>query len=71
MQVTLGGLMHGVTPLAKANRLVHLMDMPTHFLAALWLPFRRKEAELRAALAQSLGRVSAVFGHADVVQPEL
>lgn len=70
MQVYLGGLTNALTPLAASNCMIHVINAPTQFLDVLWLPFRRRHAELRASLAQSSGQVSAVFGHADVVQPQ-
>jgi hypothetical protein len=65
-QVSLGGLEHGLTALAAACPSVHIMEQPTLFLDALWLPYRRQQADLEAAL-KAAGPVKAVFAHADVV----
>jgi len=61
-------LEHGLTPIAEACPAVHIFDRPTLFLGALWLPFRRDAADLKACL-RACGPVNAVFGHADVVRP--
>lgn len=68
MQVTLGGLEHGLTPIAAASPCVHVIEEPTLFLDALWLPYRREHRPLERAI-QEAGPVKAVFGHADVVDP--
>ena len=66
LQITIGGLEHGLTPLAEACPALHVMEKPTEFLGALWLPYRRQRAELEAAL-QAAGTAKAIFAHADVV----
>ena len=65
-QVNAEGSEHGVTPLAAACNAVHIMEQPTLFLGALWLPYRRNRQELTEAIAAA-GPVEAVFCHADVV----
>lgn len=70
MQVDIGGLEHALTSLAVASPLIHVLDAPTRFLDALWLPYRRDKAQLEAALAAA-GPVQAVFAHADVVMPPI
>lgn len=70
LQITIGGLEHGLTPLAEACPAVHVMEEPTEFLGALWLPYRRQRAELEEAL-QAAGPVKAIFAHADVVRVTL
>lgn len=66
-QVSVGGLEHALTPLAAANNCIHIFDTPTHFMGALWLPYRRDHAELESAI-KAVGPIKAVFAHADVVQ---
>lgn len=66
-QSTIGGLEHGLTPLAEACAALHVFDRPTEWGGALWLPYRRQRAELEAAIRGATGTVKAVFGHADVV----
>ena len=70
MQITIGGLEHGLTPLAEVCAAVHVIEKPTEFLGALWLPYRRQRAELEAAL-QAAGPAKAIFAHADVVSMTL
>ncbi|KAK9809017.1 hypothetical protein WJX72_007974 [[Myrmecia] bisecta] len=65
-QVTAGGLEHAVRPIADACAAVHVMDRPTCFLDALWLPYRIDKVELVAAVAAA-GPVKARFAHADVI----
>lgn len=65
-QVSIGGLDHALPPLAAACHSMVLIDKPTLFMNALWLPYRRDTLELQAALQQA-GPVEAVFAHADVV----
>ena len=67
LQSTIGGLEHGLTPLAEACGALHVFDRPTEWRGALWLPYRRQRAELEAAIRAATGPVKAVFGHADVV----
>ncbi|PSC67536.1 ABC transporter (ISS) [Micractinium conductrix] len=50
-QVSLGGEVHALTPLAAANPAIHAFDGPALFLGALWLPYRRDRSRLEAALA--------------------
>ncbi len=52
--------------IAKVCPCVHVIEEPTLFLDALWLPYRRDHLPLERAL-QEAGPVKAVFGHADVV----
>ncbi len=56
-------------PLAEACPAIHVIEQPTQFLGALWLPYRRQRAELEAAL-QAAGPAKAIFAHADVVSPQ-
>ncbi len=49
---------------------MHVIEKPTEFLGALWLPYRRQRAELEAAL-QAAGPAKAIFAHADVVSTAL
>ncbi|KAK9830414.1 hypothetical protein WJX72_011641 [[Myrmecia] bisecta] len=65
-QVNVGGTSHALTPLAAACPAVHILEEPTLFLDALWLPYRRDKADLEAAVAAA-GPVKAVFAHADVL----
>ena len=67
VKVTLGGLEHGLKPIAAACPSVHVIEEPTLFLDALWLPYRREHGPLEQAI-QEAGPVKAVFGHADVVR---
>ena len=62
----MGGLEHALTPLAAGSPHIHVLDRPTRYLSALWLPYRRRPEELRAAIAEA-GPVDAIFAHADVV----
>ncbi|PRW45242.1 ABC transporter (ISS) isoform C [Chlorella sorokiniana] len=69
-QVSLGGQVHALTPLAAANPAIHAFDGPALFLDALWLPYRRDPAALEAALAaasEGQAPLRAVFAHADIV----
>ncbi|BDA43191.1 hypothetical protein COCOBI_04-2030 [Coccomyxa sp. Obi] len=66
-QSTIGGLEHGLTPLAEACAAVHVFDQPTEFGGALWLPYRRQREELEAAVRTCTGPIKAVFGHADII----
>lgn len=67
LQVSVGGLSHALTPIAAAcPELIHVFDAPACFLDALWLPYRRDHADLKAAIGAA-GSIDAVFGHADVV----
>lgn len=65
-QVSVGGLEHALPLLAAACRSMVLIDRPSIFMNALWLPYRRDTSELKTALQQA-GQVKAVFAHADVV----
>ena len=49
---------------------MHVIERPTEFLGALWLPYRRQRAELEQAL-QAAGPAQAIFAHADVVSASL
>ena len=55
-------------PLAAACPWMHVIDVPTKLLNALWLPYRKSHDELQAAIRAS-GNCKAVFAHADVVSP--
>ena len=67
-QVDIGGLEHSLTSIAIASPLIHVIDTPTRFMDALWLPYRRDRSVLEAAV-EAAGPVRAVFAHADVVGP--
>lgn len=69
-QVDLGGLVHGLTPLAAACPSIHIFDRPTLALGALWLPYRKGTFNVEALIGSAEG-FRAVFGHADVVWHEL
>jgi hypothetical protein len=50
-QVSLGGLVHGLTPLAAAApEKIHVFDGPAMYGGALWLPYRRDPNEIKLAL---------------------
>ena len=66
-QIDLGGREHSIFPLAAACPSIKVLDVPTTFAGALWLPYRRDPAELQRAIAEA-GNVHAVFAHADVVR---
>ncbi|KAK9812526.1 hypothetical protein WJX73_005975 [Symbiochloris irregularis] len=66
-QVSMEGLQHGVTPLAAACPAVHIMDAPTTFLDALWLPYRRQQSEITDAIQAAVGQAKVIFAHADVI----
>lgn len=66
-QVNFEGSEHGVTPLAAACPAMHIMEVPTLFLGALWLPYRRDHEELKEAM-RAAGPVGVLFAHADVVR---
>ncbi|GBF93021.1 hypothetical protein Rsub_05632 [Raphidocelis subcapitata] len=72
-QVDLAGRNHALTPLAAACRAAHVFSEPTLWAGALWLPYRREESQLRAALAAAAAAAAAaappraVFAHADVL----
>ena len=69
-QVTLGGLTHGLTPLAAAApHHIHVFDGPALFAGALWLPYRRNSDELIAAVAAAMASETppqAIFAHVDI-----
>jgi DNA repair exonuclease SbcCD ATPase subunit len=70
-QVTLGGLVHGLTPLAAAAPdKIHVFDGPAMYAGALWLPYRRDPNEIVAALESATTKESlplgAIFAHVDV-----
>ena len=82
-QVSRGGEVHALTPLAAANPLIHAFDGPAMFLNALWMPYQRDEETLKAALAAATAeaaataaasgiggggaQLQAVFAHTDIV----
>lgn len=74
-QVSLGGMVHALTPLAAASpRWVHVFDGPAVYAGALWLPYRRNAHEVAAVLREassSSAGVEAVFAHADVTGASL
>ena len=78
-QVTAGGEVHALTPLAAANpSRVKIISRPTVWRNALWLPYRRDASVVKNAVEAawsiaptgedgSVAEVRAVFCHADVV----
>ena len=74
-QVTAGGEQHALTPLGAAARAVHIFSRPAVWRGALWLPYRRDEAVLCAAMDAARARgnppLRAVFAHADVLGASL
>ncbi|KAA6423047.1 MAG: hypothetical protein FRX49_07035 [Trebouxia sp. A1-2] len=65
-QVSVGGLDHALQPLAAACSAIHIVDVPTLYRDALWLPYRKDRAQLKEAI-QDAGDIKAVFAHADVM----
>lgn len=68
VQSTIGGLEHGLTPLAEACSALHVFEQPTQFGGALWLPYRRRREVLEAAIRAAASPLKAIFAHADVVR---
>ena len=74
-QVTAGGEVHALTPLATANpSRVKIISKPTVWRNALWLPYRRDASVVKNAVeaawsvdAEDGRPVRAVFCHADVI----
>ena len=77
-QVTAGGEVHALAPLAAANpRRVKIISRPTVWRNALWLPYRRDASVVKKAVEAAWSMdvseddpgnaVRAVFCHADVV----
>ena len=74
-QVTPGGEVHALTPLATANpSRVKIISKPTVWRNALWLPYRRDASVVKNAVeaawsvdAEDGRPVRAVFCHADVI----
>ncbi|KIY99496.1 hypothetical protein MNEG_8466 [Monoraphidium neglectum] len=68
-RVDQAGRHHSLTPLAAVCRRAHVFTEPSHYAGALWLPYRRDESVLRAALAAAAGRgaTKAIFAHADTM----
>ena len=60
--MTAGGLEHSLTPLAAACPAIHVFDTPTRWLDALWLPYRRNNADLEAAV-RAANKPDALLGH--------
>lgn len=67
-------MVHSLTPLAVALRHVHVFTQPGLYKQSLWLPYRRKEASIREAVAAAGAaaaaggeELKAIFAHADVV----
>ncbi|KAL0033719.1 hypothetical protein WJX77_002381 [Trebouxia sp. C0004] len=65
-QVSVGGLDHALQPLAAACSAIHIVDVPTLYRDALWLPYRKDSAQLQEAI-EGAGDIKAVFAHADVM----
>ena len=57
---------HSLTPFATAFSSIIVLDEPTVFLDALWLPYRQESSYLEEIL-QEISAVKALFVHADVV----
>lgn len=74
MQVDRAGRTHSLSVLAAANSNIHVFDQPSMFLNALFLPYRERHSELKAAVdaanALSSGghTFHTVFCHADIVR---
>lgn len=66
-QISVGGLAHALKPLAAACSAIQVLEVPTLYKGALWLPYRKDHTEVKAAL-EAAGSVKAVFAHADVVR---
>ncbi|KAL3137671.1 hypothetical protein ABBQ38_004946 [Trebouxia sp. C0009 RCD-2024] len=65
-QVSVGGLDHALHPLAAACSAIHILEEPTLYRDALWLPYRKDKHQLKKAIAAA-GPVKAIFAHADVM----
>ena len=71
-QVTLGGDVHALTPLQFALQRSHpsqcvVIESPSMFLGALWVPYLRDPSKLEAVLASQEARTAAaIFCHTDV-----
>lgn len=65
-QISVGGLAHALKPLAAACSAIQVLEVPTLYRGALWLPYRKDQSEIKSALAAA-GLLKAVFAHADVV----
>lgn len=65
-QVSVGGLDHALEPLAAACSAIHVVEEPTLYRGALWLPYRKDKSQLTEAI-EAAGPVKAVFAHADVM----
>ena len=64
-QVDLGGLEHGIAPLAACNPLFTCIDEPEVDGGALWVPYRRRSSEVVECIAAHPGL--PVFCHIDVI----
>lgn len=68
MQVTLGGQKHALTVLQLVNPAhIHVFDEPAVYGGALWLPYRKEQEVLEAAIREAGPAVRAIFAHVDVV----
>ncbi|KAL3150757.1 hypothetical protein ABBQ32_000532 [Trebouxia sp. C0010 RCD-2024] len=65
-QVSVGGLDHALHPLAAACSAIQILEEPTLYRDALWLPYRKDRDQLKKAIAAA-GAVKAIFAHADVM----
>eukprot|EP00898_Chlorokybus_atmophyticus_P004725 jgi/Chlat1/5253/Chrsp33S00387 len=67
-QVNLGGSLHALMPLeAAGNGYIRVFSEPAVFLDALWLPYRRDQEAIKAAMQMHGNGVKAVFAHVDVM----
>eukprot|EP00236_Picocystis_salinarum_P001690 CAMPEP_0183827234 /NCGR_PEP_ID=MMETSP0807_2-20130328/2138_1 /TAXON_ID=88271 /ORGANISM="Picocystis salinarum, Strain CCMP1897" /LENGTH=1066 /DNA_ID=CAMNT_0026072391 /DNA_START=63 /DNA_END=3263 /DNA_ORIENTATION=- len=65
-QVNIGGDVHALKPIEAASDFIKVIDQPTHFLGALFLPYRRNGGEIQESI-NSAARPKAIFAHVDVV----
>jgi hypothetical protein len=62
-QVTAGGEVHALTPLAAANpQCIRVLSRPTAWRGGLWLPYRRDPQLLRDAVAEAGTYTRPLFG---------
>jgi hypothetical protein len=67
-QVTAGGEIHALSPLAAANpEYIRVLSRPTAWRGALWLPYRRDPVALRDAVAEAK-RLAAGGAPADAAE---
>ncbi|QDZ23408.1 P-loop-containing nucleoside triphosphate hydrolase [Chloropicon primus] len=77
-QVDRGGVVHSLEPIAKACSNVIVIDKPSYFMGALWLPYRQRKEEIEEELMKvspndgggSGGggkQPKAIFCHVDII----